>query len=256
MAFGGNDLNIWRLTVDVSSTRPISPVHVHAVVSSWVDDDHHAGRKPFSLGPIDRGEDSTTIEIRTFSARVSERLWNSFDSTERLRFGASECALATLTLESSVSFEDVLDASELRSSRTIHFRTPTLFRSGDRVSVFPTPQLVFGHARRVWTLWASPNLTPHIDLNQIAVLMPKVEGRTVTWDLGRRVWPGFVGSICYDFSLLDERDQRVLDSLTRLLPFVGVGANTTWGMGHVEVDGIAQTNGASTQLKHTGDGAK
>ncbi len=46
-----------------------------------------------------------------------------------------------------------------------------------------------------------------------------------------RQWPGFLGNVTAHAATRNEGDWRVLDALGRLSPYVGVGTNTTFGMG-------------------------
>lgn len=228
-------LTRWMLEIDLPETRHFSLIHAHALVSSWVDDDHHAARKCFSLGNVNLTRNSIGIELRTFSDETGERLQDSFSATPYIRIGSQRCEGASLQVIDSTNFEHLIENSEKHQTLNLDFTTPVVFRSGSRYSVIPHHSLVFGHARRVWSLWAPPDLVPEIELRDLPVLTPFIDGSTTAWDLGKRSWEGFVGQIRYDLSLLDEREIRVLNVLGQFLNYVGVGANTTWGMGVVNV---------------------
>jgi hypothetical protein len=90
-------------------------------------------------------------------------------------------------------------------------------------------------------------LVPELELRDLPVLTPFIDGSTKKWDLGKRSWDGFVGRVQYDLTLLDEREVRVLNVLGQFLNYVGVGANTTWGMGVVNVTTPHRRNPSSAK---------
>jgi len=232
---GSNELCRWLLTLDMPTHEKASPSHLHAVVSNWVDDDHHAERKAFSLGPISSDDGTIEVEIRTFSTRAADSMQDSFTNAQFIRVGSDRANDASLALIESASFVDLVDRSKPDAMIGVQFLTPTVFRTGSKTSVIPGATQVFAHARRVWSEWAPRELTPNLEIGTLSILTPFLEGTTSKWDLGRRHWNGFVGRAQYDLSLLDARDVRVLNVMGSLLDFVGVGANTTWGMGVVSV---------------------
>ena len=240
-------LTRWMLHLDLPEIRNFSLVHAHAVVSSWVDDDHHAGRKAFSLGRAKQSQNSVEIELRTFSEETSDRLQQSFSATPYIRIGSQRSDEARLQVIESTTFEDLIEDSEANQTLNLDFDTPVVFRSGSRYSVIPHHSLVFGHGRRVWSLWAPPDLVPEIELRDLPILTPLLDGSTQPWGLGKRSWDGFVGRVRYDLSLLDEREIRVLNVLGQFLNYVGVGANTTWGMGVVNVTTSLQGSRSSAK---------
>ena len=230
----------WSLTLDLPSSQEVSPSHLHAIVSNWVDDDHHAERKAFSLGRISSDRETVNVEIRTFSTQAAESIRESFSNSPYIRVGSERASDASLALIESASFIDLIDRSKADAMIDIRFLTPTVFRTGSRTSVNPGATQVFAHARRVWSEWAPRELTPSLEIGSLSILTPFLEGSTSDWDLGRRRWNGFVGRAHYDLSLIDPRDIRVLNVMGGLLNFVGVGANTTWGMGVVSVSTRAE----------------
>jgi CRISPR-associated endoribonuclease Cas6 len=242
-----NLLTRWLLQIDIPEIRNFSLVHAHAVVSSWVDIDHHAGRKSFSLGAVNLNRNSVGIELRTFSDETSDRLQESFSGAPYIRIGSQRCEEASLQVVESTSFESLIENSDNQDSLNLEFVTPVVFRSGSRYSVIPHHSLVFGHSRRVWTLWAPSDLVPELELRDLPVLTPFIDGSTKQWDLGKRSWDGFVGRVQYDLTLLDEREVRVLNVLGQFLNYVGVGANTTWGMGVVNVTTPHRRNPSSAK---------
>jgi hypothetical protein len=232
---GHDELCRWLLTLDMPTCVSASPSHFHAIVSDWVDVNHHAERKAFSLGPISSKDGTIEVEIRTFSTRAADSIQESFTNAQFIRVGSNRANDSSLALIESASFVDLVDRSKADAMIDVRFVTPTVFRTGSKTSVLPGATQVFAHARRVWSEWAPRDLAPHLEFGTLSILTPFLEGTTTRWDLGRRHWSGFVGRAQYDLSLLDARDVRVLNVMGSLLDFVGVGSNTTWGMGVVSV---------------------
>jgi len=125
-------LTRWMLEIDLSETRHFSLIHAHALVSSWVDDDHHAARKCFSLGNVNLTRNSIGIELRTFSDETGERLQDSFSATPYIRIGSQRCEGASLQVIDSTNFEHLIESSEKHQTLNLDFTTPVVFRSGNR----------------------------------------------------------------------------------------------------------------------------
>lgn len=118
----------------------------------------------------------------------------------------------------------------------LYFRTPTLFRAprlgpgGPRpVRVFPSPERVLDTLGRRWAAFS----TAPVEVSDLAAWVNEtdVRGRVVDWG-GAHPIRGFVGSVAW--SLTGRR--REIWSLLRLGQFLGVGARTTQGCGHLELD--------------------
>lgn len=213
-------------------SRPL-PDHVHAVIAGWCEfgTGHEDLRKPYSLHEVTTNARGLMLAVNTVTYSATEALLQSVADSGLVRLGRQEFTVDRAVVVEESSWEDILDAAADVAEGSFRFDSPTVFRSGRSDTVMPTPGLVFGHLRAVWSEWAPPSLRPVIDLADTPIMVTSLQGETRTWPARRRQYPGFVGSVTFGLGNVPRRDRMVLDSLGRLAEYAGVGANTTVGMG-------------------------
>lgn len=241
--------SIWQWPLDSDGT--IDRRAVHALLSEWLDLDHHAGSKPWSwsAGPADGVlilqvgiVDDTLVERlldRSAAYRRSRQKRDTPRMTEPLR------QLAAVTW------------AQLASARPDHdclwrlrFASPVTFRRGNRFMPWPAPASVFGSLRATWRTYAAPHVGDLcLDLRLDPLVVTNIDGASHTERLALRRTPngssradrrpvevtinGFLGTITYAAD--GPVDTAAVECLTRLAPYCGVGSYTTRGFGAVRV---------------------
>jgi CRISPR-associated endoribonuclease Cas6 len=115
---------------------------------------------------------------------------------------------------------------------TLHFLSPTTFRSGGKNVVWPTPDLVFGSLLNSWNAVSNVSLPPEgrrFASESMAVSHFDLRSRAVSF--GRYQSIGCVGTCTYVFLDQDEYWMRAMNMLADFALYAGVGYKTTVGMG-------------------------
>lgn len=223
----------WRVTFDSVDPAQVSLEAVHAVVSSWLDGDHHAPSKPHATTPLHRHESGVSLDIGLLDDRLVSRLSDSASIGTSVRFGHQHTAVVNLTLVEAQPWEQLLTDSGCRAW-SLKFITPTTFRHHDRYSPWPDPiTVVTGLHRRLSVFGPSPPRLPA--LRRDHVLVSDVDGSSQTVVLQRRLVSGFVGQVDYVLEN-DAPGGAVIDAALRMSRYCGVGAHTTHGLGVTRVE--------------------
>lgn len=233
------DVHRTRVQLGGGDGTDLLPDHVHAVVSRWCENEaeHDDLRKPYSVCAIERGRLGPAITIGTFTYSATESLLQSIADSSIVRFGRQRLTVEKAVVRDERSWEDLLDSAEPHRSATFRFLTPVVFRSGRHETILPSPGLVYGHLRAVWSTWCPPHLRPMLDLAALPIHVTSIAASTGCWQARRRRWNGYLGQVTFELSALHETERRKLDALGRLACFTGVGSNTTTGMGRTEYRG-------------------
>jgi CRISPR-associated endoribonuclease Cas6 len=197
---------------------------VHRTLSRWLDNDHHAQRKPWSWTAQDSG-----LIIGLLDDRLAERLVRCGDAAS---MPVQQIAKA--------------DWAQLRSSRPrdcwdFDFVSPVTFRRGNRFLPWPSPSAVFGSLRAAWRTFGAPEVGDlKLDLRLDPLVVTAVCGsshteRVIVHNNDGVLVGGFVGTVRY--ALDGAADPEAVSALARLAQFSGVGAYTTRGFGGVRISG-------------------
>ena len=118
---------------------------------------------------------------------------------------------------------------------SVDFILPTGFKSNERQSTFPTPELFFTSLALRWQKWGKTSES--FDQNVFSkVLVEKYSLFSAAVRLkNAQTFLGCVGSVRYSFEQLSETERAFLSGLASLAPFCGVGYKVTQGMGLVKV---------------------
>ena len=139
------------------------------------------------------------------------------------------------------TFEDMYSsfvATPTTCSRRIsmHFSSPTTFRSGWRNTPLPIPRLVFLHLSQKWNAFSRINLGANIsNVIDERVSLSRHSIRTRIFDFGKHRQVGFVGDC--EFLIHGESDipSRVFHLLASFAFYSGIGHKTTMGMGQAKL---------------------
>jgi CRISPR-associated endoribonuclease Cas6 len=219
------------------------PDHAHAVLCGWLDgsDGHRELRKPFTLRRLSTDNGTITMEVTTLHAQALADLQRAVNTADQVRLGSSHVAITRAEAVEIADWTDLLDGAGASGTVGFHFEQPVRFRSGRYYTVMPTPTLVFGHLRAVWSDWCPEHLRPHLDLSQVPIFVEELRGSTSSTIARGRTITGFTGDVTFNLAAADERDRRVLHALAALAPFSGVGANTTVGCGATTLHATTRT---------------
>lgn len=215
-----------------------APLHLHALVSTLVaesDDAHRANEKPWSVSPpaIQNGR------LHLLLNWLPDSRPPDFAPLHEggVRLGSVHYGVAEVDMR-QVPFG--LMGLRAHSALDMHFQTPTWFTRGGGEYALPDPYLVF---RRLADRWESTcpdsERLPGDSIRELldGVRITRFEGRSAPFEVGHGRKTGFVGWAKYQLPK-GAAAQAVSSfaSLGRFAAFSGVGAMTTYGAGHVEVD--------------------
>lgn len=230
---------IWSLPL--TGGHSVDRRGVHALLSEWLDTDHHASSKPWSWS-ASGGE----LRVGVFDDRLSERLHERFDVYRRSRTGRAGVELAGSLRQVAGAPWDALRSATAHREWRVDFTTAVTFRRGRRFVPWPSPSAVFGSLRATWRTFAAPHVGDlELDLALDPLVVTSVRGATVVEQValrdhrtpGRAVTrlpvSGFIGAVGY--AIDGAVDPSAVGALARLAPFCGVGAYTTRGFGAVRV---------------------
>jgi CRISPR-associated endoribonuclease Cas6 len=217
---------------------------VHATLARWLDDDHHADRKPWSWVARRNGIDDM-IEIGLLDDNLADRLVAGADaylrspSQRRIPVAGSIHQVAVRTWTQLASLPG-------RPPWTMDFVSPVAFRRANRFLPWPAPSSVFGSLRTSWRTFGASHVGDlTVDLRADPLVVTAVEGcsRCDRVVLRHGDQPGrspiqvdvsgFVGRVRYTVD--GEIDCSAVSALVALAPFAGVGAYTTRGFGAVRL---------------------
>lgn len=227
----------WGITLNGPHQRPETN-HLHALASRWMDIDHHANQKAWSLGPSKRTESGFELEISSLIDTDVERLLPLRGTEARLGKCTYEVS-ETVKVTACVGWRSMYELAQPTHQISFVFDTPLLFRSSQQDAVL-SAGLIFGHLRKRWCSFVrDPELIPEVSFDECGLSLVSLEGQRVTVDvpLGKTQRPmrlrGFEGLIAVDTSRASDRDSQVLSALALLAPYSGIGSYATRGYGHV-----------------------
>lgn len=222
------------------------------------------GQKPFTVSPLQGkfGRRKTSISLRAGTA-----CWLRFTALEEAVFATLMDSLirgephlhleqADLRIADVIthpqgspwagfnSFEQMLESASAEKKVSLHFASPTVFRSaGKRNVAFPSPELLFGSLLSKWNAFSENKLdSTLVDAFKSTVLLSRYKLETKMLDFNSYQELGFVGSCSYiiDNSVTEEAS-RLLNALADFAFYCGTGAKTTMGMGQTRRLDYART---------------
>ena len=155
------------------------------------------------------------------------------------------------------SCETMLEQAAAETRISLHFTSPTVFRSaGKRNVAFPSPEMVFGSLLIKWNAFSENKLDSSlIDTVGKSILVSRYKLETKMLDFGGYQELGFIGGCEYVIKdRVPEKTLKNLNALTDFAFFCGTGAKTTMGMGQTRRLNYARAvpGGARSHLEKTG----
>jgi CRISPR-associated endoribonuclease Cas6 len=200
-------------------------------------------------------ERSYALRLTSFwpelSALLLERLLPNLPE-QTLDLAGATCRVVSVTTDGTAhpwagqtSFQDLVQQHTLSPALpprqvTLHFASPTVFRSGGANVPLPLPGLVFESLVRRWNAFAPLQIPLEIRrFADEAMVIARYHLHTERVAFGeegeRGAYPGFVGTCSYAFLVHDRYWLGLIHLLAAFAFYAGVGARTTMGLGQVRV---------------------
>ncbi|MGC5234464.1 CRISPR system precrRNA processing endoribonuclease RAMP protein Cas6 [Streptomyces albogriseolus] len=230
-----------RLHHDSASPYPVSPAQLHGLACKLLETpetDHTAQAKPFTISPL--FEDPTHPSLRHL--RLG---WLADDHPldlsplrgQRLRLGHHFLRVEATHREHTPYAALLMGAPTTRATFTFH--SATLFKSKGRTVAIPDPGILFPGFLRRWNAHAPFPIPRDATTGLVdAIILTDHATYTIraplprTGGSGRK---GFLGTATFTLTSPDPTYAQVFTALCRLATMTGVGAQTTHGLGHVQV---------------------
>jgi CRISPR-associated endoribonuclease Cas6 len=224
----------WTIRLD-GPTDPGFPAEApHAVVSRWLDDDHNAQAKSFSIAPPTRFGRFLVLHIRLLDDVLSGRLTEQAVVGSSVRLGRHPFTVAAPpTLVDGASWTDLASTPPARSWEVLYL-SPATFRHRNRSSPWPAPASVLTGLSVRWRL-LDPVTAPAPDPQTLrTVWVSDIEGRSEPFTLKQMIVSGFVGRLRY---VCDGTPDQIaaVSSLFSFARYAGIGSHTAFGCGTVDV---------------------
>lgn len=214
--------------------RDPTPKQLHGLVSTLLaesDEQHAAPEKPWSTA-------ITRVSPTELEVAIG---WLPIESPPPLaptsvRLGPSNYPITAIDL-TQVTFERL--ASHPADEVGLEILTPTWTSRDGQATPFPDPIVVFTRLIARWNRYAPP--PAHIDTTMRNNLLDTLElrawsGETWRFDLGRGARTGFVGRVVVGVTETGTRmPSRLLGALSGFAELAGIGAQTTFGAGRVQI---------------------
>jgi CRISPR-associated endoribonuclease Cas6 len=181
----------------------------------------------------------------TLSALLAGRLLPSLPETIALAGATLRVVDATADATQhpwagQTSMQDLLRQHTLQGQPepqvTLHFASPTVFRSQEMMLPLPLPRLVFGGLVRRWNAEAPIALPAEVNRfadECLAISRHRIRTERVVFGEGgkRGAFPGFVGNVTYAFRVRDRYWMGLIKLLAAFALYAGVGQRVTMGLG-------------------------
>jgi CRISPR-associated endoribonuclease Cas6 len=225
----------WLIHLDGAPTPRIPVNAPHAVVSGWLDGDHKAPVKGYSLTPPRTTGRRTVLEVRLLDDALTERLESQAEPGRRVRLGHQHFTVAAPPArQAATPWPNLATATTVRAWE-VHFLSPATFRRGSRTSPLPAPESILTSLASRWQA-LHPQTAPFVSpACARTVWVSDIEGRSEALELRDTVVSGFVGRLRYVCDGSDD-DARITDALFRFAAYAGVGSHTAFGLGTVAVN--------------------
>ena len=224
----------WLITLDGPASSQIPVEAPHAVVSGWLDIDHKAPVKPYSLAPPRSVGGFTALEVRLLDDGLASRLLGGAPSGGRVRLGRHWfTVIAAAALQVRTPWTDLHRRPPSRAWE-VSYLSPTTFRRRTRTSPWPAPDSVLTSLASRWRA-VSPATAPKVNQATARSLwVSDLDGRSETLQLRETIVSGFVGRVRYvcDGSRVEA---AAVDALFAFAEYAGVGSHTAFGLGTATV---------------------
>lgn len=229
----------WAIPLGRIDPQGVRPDQVHAVVCSWVDDEHRPGSpKPWSTSPVRIVDGVAVLEINTLTPTSADRLHDEVSAGQPVRFGGQMGRVLATPQPVAACCREKLGGSVPKRAWTVQFRSPTTFGKGGRRNFFspwPDPTAVVRSLTHHWNAVVGAEHLA-LDRQQVgSIWVSDVDGRNeiVTARKGLTM-SGFLGRIRYVCE--DTETAEVFHKLLHFAEYSGMGRYSTHGLGTVRLE--------------------
>lgn len=213
------------------------------------------GHKPFTCSPLGETDQREGFNLllspdRVYTWRltgltptVSQQLLRLSPQLGGIRMGEAVFSIVEVSTTpeqhpeaGQATYEGLLarwERQEPPSTVTLHFLTPTTFRTGRFEQPFPLPRWVFSSLLSTWDAFAPYPFGELQDALEEAVILSNWQGETRRVEMGSQRTVGFVGKFTYRAVKPSPEVCRLLGLLAEFAFYAGVGWQTTHGLGQV-----------------------
>lgn len=233
-------------------------IYAHAAIMSAISAiDAEAGRtlhdmkrhKRLTLAALHEKGKQPALRLTFFTEAglaYANKLINALAKNPTLALGGLTCRVSGVDL-SDQAWAGVRTWSDFvveKPSARLGFRfiTPTAFTKKDKdgkrfMSVLPEPLDIFNGLSRRWKTWGGPPLAEGLEdfIKSGGIVIASHWLSTLEFDDVKHPQIGFVGQVVYLCRTTDRAMLKTINGLAHIAPFVGVGYQTSRGMGTVQV---------------------
>jgi CRISPR-associated endoribonuclease Cas6 len=236
----------WTLLLQAErpdAERPVSAAQLHGLAAHLLEGsgaNHHAQHKPYAISPLlaAPGPSGANALLRLGWLPDTPRPDFTRLTRARVRLGAQFFTVASAE-EEFTPYTGLLSLPPVERA-VIRFRSATYFSRSGRWYPLPDPVLLYGGLIRRWNLFAPEHarITETEEkelLGAVALSAHEIASKPVELGAGNRI--GFTGTAI--FRLLGHyamSSPQQFAGLTLFATASGIGAQTTHGLGAVEVE--------------------
>jgi len=232
------------LEISVPTGTQVYPARLHGAACAMLEDGsvpHTAQHKPFSVGPLFKGNTGRTQWRLGWLAATDPP-----PIPETVALGSARCEVQPAR-PASVTFAELLAGPPVRRAE-LHFLSPTFFARKGRDLPLPDPVLIMRSLASRWDAHAPDELMlPTKELSALldSVYLDDMAIESHRAQVSQTMWQtGFVGAARLALTRAgDGVTTQVFTALTRFAEFAGVGAQTTHGFGAVRLAEPAPSGG-------------
>ena len=213
-------------------------------------------RKPFTLCPLyeeGRGRGGRVpvlsgLRLTLLDERLFGTVAHALMQGAELRVGDALFAVTDILaipdahpLAGRVTYGELWERGDCPDTLTVHFGTPTVFRSQKRDVLWPEPRLAWQSWARAWQAFAPVEaaLPDEAQMQEwtAGVVVTRHQLHTQTLPMGNGGQAGFTGVCAYNVSALEASARRILTLLAEFAFYAGTGHKTAMGMGQTRCKG-------------------
>jgi CRISPR-associated endoribonuclease Cas6 len=224
----------WTIRLEGPAAPDIPAEAPHAVVSRWLDEDHAAPVKPYSITPPESRGRRTTLQVRLLDDALSGPLTVHTEPGTVVRLGRHRFTVTTPpALEHGCSWAQ-LSATPPRRAWEVAYVSPVTFRRRNRTCPWPAPDSVLTSLSARWQALdaaTAPTITHQV---LRSVWVSDIEGRSRPFTLKDTIVSGFVGRLRYACDGTDD-EAATVSALFAFARYAGIGSHTAFGLGAARV---------------------
>jgi CRISPR-associated endoribonuclease Cas6 len=209
--------------------------------------------KPVTISPFLKGvkfsngyslissEEIVTFRITYLKEELLEPIIKGFISLsakkEPVKLGNGRIFIEKIDMQKSsqanfTSFEEVFSKAKDEEIIALEFYSPTSFRSRGEQKLFPLPELVFSSLLKKWNAFSEIKIPQEIEKEFKKIRVTRFRLKTELVNFSKYKIVGFIGKVVYELpETIDKENKKIINALSDIAFYSGVGYKTTMGMG-------------------------